>query len=188
MNVREIFVESISSIKNSILYSIGFSVFLPLMLWAWKPDYKVPLSILMSFVAIICLIIVIFISTINVLWQKYRIEYERKNNIPKIVDVMPSRSFLILILNKSNLFTHRIYVSVFLNNNNGTEYYIGCGIVSNIQENGLIQVKIMEWEVGYEREVREIEEKSDTILSKIIVRPYIHEERIRILLGGRVDE
>lgn len=187
MNGREIFIESIGTIKNSILYSIAFSVFLPLIMWIWKPDYKIPLSIFMSFFAIVCLLMVISISTINVLWQKYRLEYKRKNSIPRIVDVLTNRG-LILILNKSTLFTHRIYVSVFLNNNNGTENYIGIGIVSNIQENGLIQVQIIDWEDGYEREIREIEEKSDIILSKIIVRPYIHEERIQFLLGGRLDE
>ncbi len=187
MKVRGILIESINGLKNSIIYSIIFSIFIPVLMWFWKPDIKIPLSIFMSFLAFVCLLTILLVTMINVLWQKYKSEYEKKNNLPKVVDVMTSRGTLILILNKSTLFAHGIYVSVYLNNNSGTESYIGAGRVRNIQENGLIQVQIIDWENDYERELREIEEKSEIVLSKILVRPYINEERITILIGGRVD-
>ena len=77
-----------------------------------------------------------------------------------------------LLLEKSNLFGHESLVSVYVKEN-AFEKLIGIGYVLTIQQNGLIQVLVIQGVEKQDSIWEKIRSGNSNVLSKLLIRPSI---------------
>lgn len=181
---RELFFESAKALKSGIMFSLTFSVALPFLLWIWKPNFKVPLALVVILIAISFLIISFLVSALIITIRKYEEEKDKKLSAPKLLKVLNSNTGPRFILNQSSSFGYNIFVSIFKVDESGSEVFLGIGKVANIQESGLIQVELMNWIEEYNADLTSLTENERDVLQKISVKPYVTTEKILELIGG----
>lgn len=184
MRRRELFLESAKAMKSGIMFSVAFSIVLPFLLWFWKPDFKVPLGLVVVLMAISFLIISSLMSALFITLKKYEEEKDKKVNLPKLLKVISSNSGATFILNKSSIFGFNTFVSIFKVDESGSEIFLGIGKVINIQGDGLIQIEVMNWSDEYNTVLDSLVENERNALSKISVKPHITTEKILEIIGG----
>ncbi len=78
---------------------------------------------------------------------------------------------LILLLQPNRLFGQSMLVSIYHEDGNGFEIFLGDGTVSSIQGNGRLQIRVNAWEPAYEHIRQQIIKTDDETLKSLIVRP-----------------
>ncbi|MFS0819696.1 hypothetical protein ABC382_22765 [Lysinibacillus sp. 1P01SD] len=181
---REILFESSKKLKNSFVYSLTFSGVVPLFIWIWKPDIKIPLAICVMIISFLFLIIILLSYAISIVWDNYKREMKNNDVHPSIVNIRSEGDTQIIIVNKSTIFSYNIYVSFFKKESDGTEYFLGNGLVTNIQNNGLIQVTVIYWNNIEANFIQQLIAGNQHEWKKVIVKPYIEQQILSEILGG----
>ncbi len=94
--------------------------------------------------------------------------------VPAVVKAMQMLSEdkeLILLLQPNKLFGQSMLVSIYHEDGNGFEIFLGDGTVSSIQGNGRLQIRVNSWEPAYEHIRQQMIKTDDETLKSLIVRP-----------------
>ncbi|GEM_PF-5570678 len=85
--------------------------------------------------------------------------------------------------NKSDIFSYNIFVTFYKKEADGIEHYLGNGLVTNIQNNGLIQVTVNNWDISERSFNQQIISGNKYDWNKVILKPYIEQQKISDILG-----
>ena len=125
-------------------------------------------------IAIIICALLIIITLVHVIVHLH-FGAKRRAALPALLTVerWGDSGRLILVLRPSVLFSHESSVAIF-HNENSVEHLLGVGYVETIQENGLIQVRIIHFvePEGSQFWTRLIAKNRD-VLPQILVKPYV---------------
>ena len=141
------------------------AIILAIVLWQFSPNKKVGLDIILPIgILVIVLIITLFESVYEALKMNRYI-------LPKMILGREMSSQLICILEPSPLFSHDALVSFYFND--GFEQFVGFGRVINVQEDGKIQVILINSLPDHSDIIKKLSLNDSTILSKMIVKPTV---------------
>ncbi|MGG3802522.1 hypothetical protein [Metabacillus fastidiosus] len=149
------------------LYGVIASIVLSVTLWVNTPDKNISLIyfLIMSIMSI--LIIITLISALL-------IALNNQSLIPKIENVIRTKKEeVICLLEKSTLFSHGISVSFYYTDEHNFEQLICIGTVINIQENGIIQVKIEDYFDVHEDIIVKLKNNEKHLVEKVTVKPTV---------------
>jgi hypothetical protein len=90
---------------------------------------------------------------------------------------------VVCFLDPSPLFSHGAGVSFFLLEDGKYELFVGVGGVVNVQENGLIQVALIDVQDSQEHVVQKLLNNDTDLLKKLLVKPTIPYAEYSILKG-----
>ncbi|PIC72514.1 hypothetical protein CSV76_14890 [Sporosarcina sp. P17b] len=178
MNKRTLVYDSFKALKNSFLYSLSFSVVLPLLLWVWKPNLNVPLWICVVILTLLLLLISLLSTSLNLLFNKFNEVRNKLSGSPKVIRVKDD----VLLLTKADLFTYNIYVTILIVDDYESEEFFGLGEVINVQDN-LIQVRIIEINNKHSQ-FAEFMGNDKHVITKIRVKPSVSRDKLHEILGG----
>lgn len=107
----------------------------------------------------------------------YHLNSRTKHILPRVVQARPphaihSESHCLLLLSASPLFGQDSLVSIY-SKESEFEILIGVGFVTAIQENGLIQVVVIENANEESTTWQDISKNDQTLLKKLIVKPSV---------------
>ncbi len=180
LNKRTLVYDSFKALKNSFLYSLSFSVLLPLILWVWKPNLNVPLWICVVILTLLMLLISLLSTSLHLLFNKYNDTKNKLGGSPKVVRVKDN----VLLLTKAELFTYNIYVTILFVDEYESEEFFGIGEVINVQDN-LIQVRILEINNEHSA-LKEFYNNDKHVITKIRVKPSVSKNKLHEILGGTI--
>ncbi len=180
---------SFLEVQGALITFIG--IFVSIGLARFPVKSQVSLDILIIIVLILLLMIVTAVNACNRLFVEYRKlnhkletverENEQLNKISQkrlIPEILSARDYQInnisgifCLLEKSELFSHNIYVSCYYTDNDDFEIIIGVGSVINIQTDGKIQVLIDEFVNNYEDILKKLANNDNKIVSRILIKP-----------------
>lgn len=180
---------SFLEVQGALITFIG--IFVSIGLSRFPVKTQVSLDIFIILVLILLLIIVTAINACNKLFVKYnKLKQEletvsqenkqlnviaRKRIIPRIISArnyqIKNISGILCLLEKSELFSHNIFVSCYYTDNNEFEVMIGVGSVINIQTDGKIQVFINDFVNDYQDILRKLANNDNQIISRVLIKP-----------------
>jgi len=88
---------------------------------------------------------------------------------------IPGEEKVILVLESSSLFFFGLVVSVFVIEKDQYELFFGEGVIQNVQDDGLIQVRLEEFDVGNSVVLEALKSNSVDTLNRLRVKPYVRE-------------
>jgi len=91
-------------------------------------------------------------------------------------------SVALLLLDPSPLFSYDAVVAIY-REQNGIEQLIGLGRVTNVQENGSIQVLVTH-DLGYEEEWTQFRRNDASLLNQLLVKPTVPGFAMEAILNG----
>lgn len=163
-------------IYQSFLRTKGFVLgILPLaiawLLWVYQPDAAVKIKWAIPLIALFLIIIVVLLDCI------YHLNNQAKHILPRVLQArephaIHSESHCLLLLSESPLFGQDSLVSIY-SRESDFEILIGVGFVTAIQENGLIQVVVIENSNEESSIWDKISNNDQTLLKKLIVKPSV---------------
>lgn len=163
------------SFRGTIGAFVGIVGFLAsLTAWFIPGTYTIPL-------AVYVVTVVICISLIVVLFEATRIaRLHAANPLPRVrLSLRDGTSTvegqLILILEPSPMFSHGLLVSIFLLEQDHYERFVGQGVVQNVQDDGLIQIRIEGIVEGFQNLIADLEASKAQVLSRLRVKPYVQQ-------------
>lgn len=148
------------------LFGVLASIALSFLLWANSPSKEIPLLIFLV-VTIALILIIISLASALLVALKYQ------NPIPRIENVVNRRNEVICLLKSTKMFSHGIIVSFYYTDEHNFEQLICMGTVINIQENGMIQVKIEEEVDGHEDILTKLKNNDKQLIKKVAVKPTV---------------
>lgn len=125
--------------------------------------------------------VVLSVALIVVLLEATRIaRLHAANPLPRVrlslrEGSTPTEGHVILILEPSPMFSHGIMASIFLLEHDHYERFVGNGVVQNVQDDGLIQIRIEEVIDGFQSLIADLEASNTKILSRLRVKPYVQQ-------------
>lgn len=125
--------------------------------------------------------VVLCIAFIVILFEATRIaRLHAANPLPRVRlslrDGAPSsEGHVILILEPSPMFSHGLLVSIFLLEQDHYERFVGHGVVQNVQDDGLIQIRIEGIVEGFQNMIADLEASKAQVLSRLRVKPYVQQ-------------
>lgn len=167
--MKNVILEGIKT--SSTIFATVVSISLSVTLWYFKPDLKIPILYVIIFIIIVIFTVFSLIGAIKNLSEKIKQTERDLVKFPEIIKVMTEGGSCICLLTNSKLFSYGVYASFYKSDDDGFEDILCIGTVSNIQDNGLIQIKINYWNESYEDEKRSMEQSNSSLLKRIIVKP-----------------
>ena len=82
---------------------------------------------------------------------------------------------VVLVLDPSPLFNQGLVVSVFLVQQDQYERFFGNGFVQNVQDDGLIQVRLTGLSEGFADVLADLQGSKTQTLARVRVKPYVHQ-------------
>ena len=160
--------ESFNKIQGVILVIIAIS--LAFIFWYFAPQKSISLSLALP---IFIVLIFLIMTLINAAYISFQLS---KPGIPKVIlGKKPSSTIgkakAICMLESSELFSYDSLVSFYYIENGNFEQLIGSGNVTNIQDDGKIQVVLEHVIEGQEDIVEKLTNNDKSLLSKTIVKP-----------------
>jgi len=168
--------EAFKSVQGHFLAVFG--VVLSFVAWVilpsekWVVDVRQVLLGIVFFVFCALVVINFFVSLVSeILNREEEIVRLKGLSLPAVIDSFfdSSKEELILILERTEIFSFGSSVAIY-----GLfglyETFLGFGVVHNVQGNGLVQIKITDFEPQYESFVQNVKNKTPGALSGIIVK------------------
>lgn len=87
----------------------------------------------------------------------------------------PGEPKVILVLESSPLFFFGLVVSVFVVEKDQYEQFFGEGVIQNVQDDGLIQVRLEEFDVENSAVLHALKSNSVDTLNRLRVKPYVRQ-------------
>lgn len=159
---------------GSVLAVVSLSV--SFITWIFKPDLNVPVVI---FLPIVLVIILVLTTAITTVFQIRDISWK----LPEVKFCKRCGNNLILLLEKSVLFSYGIIVSIYFIHEGEFEQLIGVGQVTNVQEDGKIQITIRSAFDEHLEIFDRLSQNNGETLKKIIAKPTVPWDYI-LNLGG----
>jgi hypothetical protein len=162
--------------RRSVVAIIGvIGSGIAIVMW-WIPDPRIQISMgaaVLIFSLLIALISLLAIAALAALEGA-------ANPLPKARSCVSSAQGdnrnLILLLDPSPFFSHDHVVSIFLQKAGNYEKFIGYGYVLNIQDNKMIQVRILGLVIDEKNVGDELSNSNATTLASLIVKPSVGRE------------
>ena len=82
---------------------------------------------------------------------------------------------VVLVLEPSPIFFFGLVVSVFIVEKDQYERFFGEGIVQNVQDDGLIQVRLENFDIGAKEILNALRSNSVDTLNRLRVKPYVRD-------------
>lgn len=151
--------------------AIFLGIVLSYLSWTQSPDSTIKLSF---FVLILSTLVIVIITLINLSINLYNKSIENKLPIIKLTrqPFYDDNSQLLLLLEPSDLFSFDSVVSIYKLDND-FEQLFGIGKVINIQENGMIQVGLIEVIGSGSETFKKLANNDKELLEKMIIKPTI---------------
>ena len=162
---------------------------LALAVWGglYPPAATVQVSVIWIVVAVI-----VFATTLLSSWNMVTVaRRQARAELPRTLGAFPVvGGNATLLLDRSELFGFNVLVAIYYTETVGgragtLERLIGVGRVSNVQQNGLIQVTVLREFEGHEERWRTILARDATPLEHIVVKPSVPYDWAE---EGRIDE
>lgn len=141
--------------------------------------------------AVYVVTVVLCVAIIVVLLEATRIaRLHAANPLPRVRLSLrewstPAEGHVILILEPSPIFSHGLMASIFLLEHDHYERFVGHGVVQNVQDDGLIQIRIEEVVEGFQSLITDLEASKSQVLSRLRVKPYVQQRgRINFMETG----
>jgi hypothetical protein len=154
-----------------------------LVVWWLSANEKIPTPIALP----ILVISVILICTFAI--AAFKLFISDRCSPPKVRTVIdaasrPEGAPLLFILEPSEHLTVDVLVSFYFTDENEAEHRIGVGVVSNIQDNDLVQVEMI-WRFDhYEALIEKLARNDVNVLRKVKVKPGIPKGYLALIFGG----
>ncbi|MDP1997766.1 MAG: hypothetical protein Q8J90_11265 [Gallionella sp.] len=141
--------------------------------------------------AVYVVTVALCVAIIVVLFEATRIaRLHAANPLPRVCLSLreggtPTEGHVILILEPSPMFSHGLMASIFLLEHGHYERFVGHGVVQNVQDDGLIQIRIEEVVEGFQSLIADLEASKSQVLSRLRVKPYVQQRgRINFMETG----
>lgn len=137
--------------------------------WFIPASVSVPLSIYVITLLIACAAIVTLLEATRIA------RLHMASPLPKVVQSVETGAHprsMVLLLTSSPLFGFGMIVSIFVLEHDSYERFIAEGIVQNVQDDGLIQVRITEADSDAASTLDAIRQQQSTTLTRLRVKPY----------------
>lgn len=147
---------------------IGGGLVVSAIFWFFQPDTMIPSKIAIPILIILILVVVTLANS----------TYESLNFGNKILPAIlyarkANQKPLLCLLEPSELFSQDILVSLYFRDEDGFEILVGIGKVKNIQENGKIQIEMLNHDPIYEDIMKKLENNDINIMKRFQVKPHI---------------
>ncbi|MEL6581313.1 MAG: hypothetical protein AAFQ14_16340 [Cyanobacteria bacterium J06621_12] len=149
------------------------------MLAQFPVKTQISLDVLIVVILILLLIIATLIKAISKILVEYKslLEQVNKPSIPRILSArqysIQGQPGILCLIDKSELFSPRIYVSRYYEDVDGLEILVGTGIVINVQDNKTIQVFINRTIPEHEDILKRLANNDSQTISRILIKPNI---------------
>jgi hypothetical protein len=162
------------------LFALAFTVIAPIIL----PNSQIQLIYLYPIIAFLFLTSVTAIGLIATLYKKLIstsndmeiIKSELENrNLPSIIKSTfidtASDQYLCMLVRPNSFFGADTYTAIYFRSHDGFEILVGIGIVTTIQDSGLIQIQILNWLTSKNDLLRRVIDNDKDVLLRILVKP-----------------
>lgn len=151
--------------------AIFLGIILSYLSWTQSPDSTIKLSL---FVLILSALLIIIVTLLNLSINLYNKSIENKLPTIKLTrqPFNTDNTQLLLLLEPSELFSFDSVVSIYKLDNE-FEQLFGIGKVINIQENGMIQVGLIEVIESGSETLKKLANNDKELLEKMIIKPTI---------------
>lgn len=150
---------------NGVLIGV-FGILITVFLWLFSPKVNIPLGVALP---ILIIFIIFMLTLLNVAYESFNLS---KRILPKVLLGKKQGAQVLCLLEPSELFSHGTLAS-FYYIEDFFEQLIGIGTVTNVQEDGKIQVTMDIPTEGYEDIVEKLQQNDAGVLNKIRVKPNI---------------
>ncbi len=141
-------------------------ILIALLFWFFLPNINISLGLALP---VLIFLIVVVVTLFNAAYESFKMS---KRILPRILMGKKQGARVLCLLEPSELFSYDTLVS-FYYIEDSFEQLIGIGTVTNIQEDGKIQVTMAILLEGYKEVVKKLEQNESTVLNKIKVKPNI---------------
>jgi hypothetical protein len=171
------------SFRGTIGTFVGVMGFLVgIAAWLFPTPGNIPLSIFVT-------TILVSVAIIITLVEAARIAHSHAANpLPRVrlslLDERNDSAHIILILEPSPLLYHGLITSIFLIEQDHYERFIAHGVVQNVQDDGLIQVRMEALAEGFSELLGDLKAAKAQTLSHLRVKPHVQQGSFNEFHGG----
>ncbi len=168
---------SFNEIQGSLITFFG--IFVSVLIARFPVKTEIPLDLFIIIILILLLVIATLIKAINKILIEYKslLDQVKKPLIPKILSARPyqtqGQTGILCLLEKSELFSPRILVSCYYEDNDGLEILIGIGLILHIQDNKTIQAFINQPILEYEDILDKLANNDSRVIYRVAIKPSI---------------
>lgn len=151
------------------------------LLWRLSPNKNISLGLALP-IGLLCVVLILTLG-----YAAYESFKMSKRILPRVLfgkksSTKNQKPQVLCLLEPSEIFSYDAVVS-FYYIDEGFEQLIGIGTVTNIQENGKIQVVMTYSNDVYEETINELADNNARVLNKIIVKPNVPKSVLDIMIS-----
>lgn len=141
-----------------------FGIGLGILIWIYKPDSVISLAWAIP----IAIVMLLLLSTFA--HAAYSAYLDKEARLPELILCRQIEGTCVFLAEPSKLFSHGILVSFFYRDRDNYEQLIALGAVNNIQEDGLIQIELIQGIEGQEDILEQLVNNIKQVMDNTIIK------------------